>query len=64
MKRFFLSKTFLFSFIAAFLFFGVQVNREGADPVIVVNILVIGLVVGIIVAAIARLFSRLRSMNG
>ncbi|WP_303983057.1 hypothetical protein [Niallia circulans] len=64
MKRFFLSKAFLISFIAAVLFLGIQVNKEGADTVIVVNILVIGLVVGIIVAAIARLFSRLRSVNG
>ncbi|MGD6829118.1 hypothetical protein [Bacillus pumilus] len=64
MKRFFFSKAFLISFVAAVLFFGIQVNKDGATTVVVVNILVIGLVVGIIVAALARLFSRLRSVNG
>lgn len=51
----------MISFFVMLLFFGLQINKDGANILVFANLLASSLIVGIIVTAVVRLFTRLKA---
>ncbi|OBR25923.1 hypothetical protein SRCM100730_02728 [Bacillus velezensis] len=56
MKKFFLSKTYIFSSLIILLLFSLQLNKDGIQAVTIVNLILVSLVSSSLVTLITRLF--------
>ncbi|QNV53484.1 hypothetical protein GE573_02464 [Bacillus velezensis] len=56
MKKFFLSKTYIFSTLIILLLFSLQLNKDGIQAVTIVNLILVSLVSSSLVTLITRLF--------